>query len=101
MPVCPKCGEFISEHRWERHLSRCGEHHKHGPAPLVSTTGGVMGASPYAPEVEPPAAYPWWEFGRVVWPPHKMRRNQKLLLLFYAILALGLLSFLYLLFSIL
>lgn len=24
MPSCPKCGKFISEGHYERHLSRCG-----------------------------------------------------------------------------
>jgi len=95
MPVCPKCGHYISEEHWERHLRRCGEHHKHEPAPLVSTTGGVLGAAPYASEVSPPSAYPWWKFGRIVWPPHRMKRSQKLLLLLYLVLSLGLLSFIY------
>jgi hypothetical protein len=24
LPVCPKCGKFISESHYERHLKRCG-----------------------------------------------------------------------------
>lgn len=89
MPVCPKCHELISEEHWERHLSRCGVHHKHGPMPLFSTSGGTMGATPYDSDLMPPIAYPWWKYGLQVWPPRRLTRKQKVYLLIYYALAMG------------
>jgi hypothetical protein len=54
MPVCPKCNHLVSEAHWERHLSRCGEHHKHETMPLIYNPGRGMGATPCALEVTPP-----------------------------------------------
>ena len=31
MPTCPKCGKFISEGHYERHLKRCGTPHEEEP----------------------------------------------------------------------
>jgi hypothetical protein len=31
LPTCPKCGKFISESHYERHLGRCGTTHDHEP----------------------------------------------------------------------
>jgi hypothetical protein len=89
MPVCPKCHSLISEEHYERHLERCGTHHKHGPIPLVSTSRGTMGATPYAPNLIPPIAYPWWKYGLQVWPPRRLTRKQKAYLLIYYLLLVG------------
>ncbi|MDA4134378.1 MAG: hypothetical protein OK441_02270 [Thaumarchaeota archaeon] len=89
MPVCPKCHELISEEHWERHLSRCGVHHKHGPMPLFSTSGGTMGATPYDPDLIPPIAYPWWKYGLQVWPPRRLTTKQKGYLAIYYFLVFG------------
>ena len=89
MPICPKCHQEISEEHYERHLKRCGTHHRYGPIPLVSTSGGTMGATPYDPDLIPPIEYPWWKYGLVVWPPRRLTRRQKYYLALYYFFLLG------------
>jgi hypothetical protein len=89
VPVCPKCHEFITEQHWERYLGRCGTRRKRETAPLVVNSGGVVGATPYAPYITPPTGYAWWEFGPLVRPPRKMAQKQKRLLVLYGLLSFG------------
>jgi len=89
LPICPRCHLEISEEHYERHLQRCGTHHKHGPVPLVSTSGGTMGATPYAPYLSPPISYPWWKYGLLVWPPRRLTRRQKYLVVLWYFLLFG------------
>ena len=52
-------------------------HHKrHGPSPLA-TPGGPGGATPYAPNIIPPAAYPWWKYGLLVGSPRGLGRGRR------------------------
>lgn len=48
-----------------------------------------MGATPYAPNLIPPIAYPWWKYGLAVWPPRRLTRKQKVYLVIYYLLAAG------------
>jgi len=44
-----------------------------------------MGAAPYASYLYPPISYPWWKYGLVAWPPRRLNRRQKLMvILWYA-----------------
>lgn len=45
-----------------------------------------MGATPYDPDLIPPAAYPWWKYGLLVWPPRRLTRRQKGLVVLYYLL---------------
>lgn len=48
-----------------------------------------MGATPYAPDMVPPIAYPWWKYGLVVFPPKRLTRQQKWLSLLWFLLVTG------------
>jgi len=48
-----------------------------------------MGATPYAPNLIPPIAYPWWKYGLAVWPPRRLTRKQKAYLAIYYFLMVG------------
>jgi hypothetical protein len=48
-----------------------------------------MGATPYAPNLIPPIAYPWWKYGLQVWPPRPLTRRQKAYLVLYYFLLMG------------
>ncbi len=46
MPTCPKCGKFISESHYERHLRRCGTTHKHETQSLYVPSATAQVESP-------------------------------------------------------
>lgn len=89
MPIYPKCHLEISAEHYERHLERCSTQHKHGSLPLVSTSGGAMGATPYDSNLAPPISYPWWKYGLVVYPPRKLTVRQKWLVVLWYLLVSG------------
>ena len=46
MPTCPKCGKFISESHYERHLRRCGTTHEQEPHPAHTLSTAAQAEGP-------------------------------------------------------
>jgi len=87
MPICPRCHNLISEGKWERHLKRCGVHHKHEPKELYV-----------------PSATPSWEGTQrgILGGPHGTWSRKKRLAIYLTVaLLFGTAGLLYLLFFVL
>jgi hypothetical protein len=68
LPICPKCGKFISESHYERHLRRCGTNHKEGPQSLYVPSATAQVESPergitYGPPGEERGGINWRKVG--------------------------------------
>jgi hypothetical protein len=48
-----------------------------------------MGATPHAPNMVPPAAFPWWKYGLLVYPPRRLTRRQKMYVVLYYLLLIA------------
>jgi hypothetical protein len=46
LPTCPKCGKWISEGHYERHLRRCGTVHEREPQSLYVPSATAQVESP-------------------------------------------------------
>lgn len=70
MPSCPKCGKFISESHYERHLRRCGTIHTQGPQSLYVPSATAQVESPdrgiaYGPPDTEQGGIDWRKVGAV------------------------------------
>jgi hypothetical protein len=68
LPTCPKCGKFISEKHYERHLGRCGTTHAHRPQSLYVPSATAQIESPdrgitYGPPDEDHGGRRWRKLG--------------------------------------
>lgn len=56
MPTCPKCGKFITERHYERHLKRCGTEHHEERIPSQSVVreleAAERGTGPHHPTMD-------------------------------------------------
>jgi hypothetical protein len=75
LPTCPKCGKFISEKHYERHLQRCGTIHEREPeplhghsatAPVQSVDSADRGVTAGPPEEEHGGGINWRKVGALL-----------------------------------
>lgn len=59
LPTCPKCGKFISENHYERHLRRCGTSHEQAQAISKEQGETPAGGTDYGPPDEEPRGTNW------------------------------------------